>query len=642
MEDKIPENIKPKEIEVLKLLVNGWYIPVDSWVVGNRRYFDLPYSPALTDEIKSMDGCKWHGTKVDNQWYNPYRSVPLNQRNRVTLSYLTGENNPFERYDKDLEHLEAKRELWPHQQLILDHMYTRKQCMVAAEQGTGKTLPMIELMEQSGLDGDEIYYVSTTAGLESLRLELQNWNSPVRPKMLTFEGLKKAVDEWTDADPPKMLIGDESSRLKGWDSQRSKAFKILAEAMREYYEECYIIELTGTPAPKNPLDWWMQTEIAFPGFLREGHPTRLEERLALSEWLESDAGQRYKKRLTWWDDERKCQKCGKVGQTCLLPTCEYQRSVNEVALLHERLKGLVLVVKKAEVLSHLPDKHYKIIKCEPTKEVKDLAKLVVDTSDNHMTSLTNLRTISDGFKYVDEIVGKKPCRICKGEGESEGIEDYEFEDFAEIPEFSGEVGMTTCWNCGGTGEVDKIKRTYIPIDCPKLDKMKDLLEQHEDDGRLVCFAAFTGSLDRIQELALKQRWTVFRVDGGGWRGFSPEGEVYKKEDLVRLFQGDELDRILWLAHPESSGTGLTLTASKSIVFYSRTFKGEDSAQAEDRCHRPGMDLNVGLTIYDLFQLPTDELVRNNIKEKNVLQNLTMGTVKTVLLEEIETYGKQSE
>jgi hypothetical protein len=47
-------------------------------------------------------------------------------------------------------------------------------------------------------------------------------------------------------------------------------------------------------------------------------------------------------------------------------------------------------------------------------------------------------------------------------------------------------------------------------------------------------------------------------------------------------------------------------------------------QAEDRGHRPGMDLNRGLTIKDLIMLPTDQLVLDNLKNKKRLQNLTMG------------------
>ena len=36
----------------------------------------------------------------------------------------------------------------------------------------------------------------------------------------------------------------------------------------KYSMEGYVLELSGTPAPKMPVDWWSLTEIAWPGFLR--------------------------------------------------------------------------------------------------------------------------------------------------------------------------------------------------------------------------------------------------------------------------------------------------------------------------------------------------------------------------------------
>ena len=59
------------------------------------------------------------------------------------------------------------------------------------------------------------------------------------------------------------------------------------------------------------------------------------------------------------------------------------------------------------------------------------------------------------------------------------------------------------------------------------------------------------------------------------------------------------------------------------------FDADDRMQSEDRGHRPGMDLNKGLTIVDLIHLPSDQLVLDNLKKKVKLQSLTLDDISKV-------------
>ena len=77
--------------------------------------------------------------------------------------------------------------------------------------------------------------------------------------------------------------------------------------------------------------------------------------------------------------------------------------------------------------------------------------------------------------------------------------------------------------------------------------------------------------------------------------------------------------------------GLTLTASSEIVYFSNDFNGESRAQSEDRCHRPGMDLNKGCTITDLIHLPSDKLILDNLKAKRRLELMSLGQYTEALL-----------
>ena len=122
------------------------------------------------------------------------------------------------------------------------------------------------------------------------------------------------MEQWKPGQPiPAGLICDESSRCKNAGSQRSHACQRLADLIREKYglEHGFVIEMSGTPSPKSPVDWWSQCEIAWPGFLREGSQKAMEERMAFMVLKQMDEGA-FKKRIGWKDDERKCAECGET------------------------------------------------------------------------------------------------------------------------------------------------------------------------------------------------------------------------------------------------------------------------------------------------------------------------------------------
>jgi len=83
-------------------------------------------------------------------------------------------------------------------------------------------------------------------------------------------------------------------------------------------------------------------------------------------------------------------------------------------------------------------------------------------------------------------------------------------------------------------------------------------------------------------------------------------------------------RVAFVAHPESGGMSLTLTAARMAVYWSNSFKPEYRVQSEDRIHRKGMDENLGCVIVDLIHLPTDERVVDIIRENRKLELMTMG------------------
>ncbi len=188
--------------------------------------------------------------------------------------------------------------------------------------------------------------------------------------------------------------------------------------------------------------------------------------------------------------------------------------------------------------------------------------------------------------------------------------------------------------CGQTGLVwgEDVKTTEVP--CPKEDALIEILDEHEDVGRLVIYAGFTGSIDRIERICQKFQWETIRVDGRGWR--MSNQFVESDTDAIQRFQDRKVtERIAFIGHPGSAGMGLTLTASPSILYYSNDFNAENRIQSEDRIHRPGMDLNRGATIIDLIHLPSDLKVLLNLQKKRDLQAITLGDMKESMLLDVE-------
>lgn len=635
-----------------KLAAGKYYVPVTAQSDGEMIHLKFRYSETLLAEVKAMDGARWN--PENKSW-----RVKDNQRNRFQLAYLSGEN-PYETFDKPLIEHVTKRNLYTHQVMMVRHMLTRHYCELAAEMGTGKTLAAIELMEASG--HASWLWVGPKSANASVNLEFMKWGAAIRPKMVTYDGLKELVKYWPkDVPPPKGVIFDEASRLKNPMAQRTQTAMYLANEVRKAWGmDGYVILMSGTPAPKSPVDWWAQCEVACPGYLREGTEQKFRARLAKIEQRQSITGGMYPHLVTWWDDENKCGLCGKpesdfihdkIAEVMGNGYHEFRKSTNEIHYLYKRMNGLVLVQFKKDCLD-LPEKQYRRIEIKPSQAISNAASLIVASSPNTITALTLLRELSDGFQYQDIPKGIKECPLCHGtkvcmqfvpcvsqdeiDDELNEIEDWKKDSegiilpsHLQLPHLYKEE-QGECSFCSGTGYVPNTVRVAQQVTTPKDDALVDIMDAHDDDGRLVVYAGFQGSLDKLCELVKKQSWDYIRVDGRGW--ITSILGLRNPEDMLLAFQDKTRvhPKIIFLGQASSAGMGLTLTESCEIVYYSNDFNAESRAQSEDRIHRPGADHNRGVTITDLIHLPSDLKVLENLLAKRRLQDMSLGEFKEVL------------
>lgn len=650
-------------IEPIKLSLSlpgrKFKLPIE--ITPNDGQLELKYGfcPEMNSEVKAMVGYKWHG------YDDPPRmmwTIKDCSRNWFTLRYLSGQP-VFARYDKPVVPIstELYPSAFPHQPYGASEGLTRGRHIFGWEMGTCKTYTAIMLMEQSGTT--DWWWIGTKGSLREMSREFRKWQSKVMPVFMTYDELKKTMVNWSaGTKPPRGVVFDEASKVKTPTSQRSESALYLSNNIeKEHGDSGFVILMTGTPSPKDPCDWWHLCEVAKPGFIREGTYAAFKKRLSLTVTRQGEYGM-FPELVTWWDNELKCGTCGQFeGMTAEhdidlavasgVKYHQYHKSVNEIKALYERMKGLVSIKFKRDVLKHLPEKIWHTEILEPSPSILRAAKTIFNTAPSTVVGLTLLRELSDGFQYVDVPDGHGPCLMCEATGSirqyfKKDAPDEQVVDVEPQHHDSFISRDIVCPNCNGKKQQVVYKRETKEVACPKDDYLVDLLENHEDVGRFIVFAGFTGSIDRCCNTARKNGWAVIRVDARGWHATDYSGvpinakEMYDKskgDPYLQMFQDDKerFPRVCFIGHPKSGGMGLTLTASPGLFWFGLVFDGEDYMQGCDRGHRPGMDLNRGFTIYNAIHLPTDKLMIDSLQKKIDLQNMTMGVFKDSLESEGE-------
>lgn len=236
---------------------------------------------------------------------------------------------------------------------------------------------------------------------------------------------------------------------------------------------------------------------------------------------------------------------------------------DELKLLSKRISPLVMVKKKSDCFD-LPEKIYEAIQCTPTPELLRVANVALATATSALNGLETLRELSDGFRYTND-------------------------------------------------------GTQV-IDCPKLGVVEELLNfysiENGGPGRLVIFAAFTASIDRLVNYAIVREWTPLTIDGRGW----------SDKQTLNLFESNEEKNYVIIANP-ACVHGLTLSKTHCLVYYSNNFNVDSRIQSEDRRDRPGMDVSRGTRIVDILHLPSDEYVLNKLRAGISIQNITLEEIR---------------
>lgn len=154
----------------------------------------------------------------------------------------------------------------------------------------------------------------------------------------------------------------------------------------------------------------------------------------------------------------------------------------------------------------------------------------------------------------------------------------------------------------------------------KLDALNDIIEDYVIGAgkKLVIFARFIAEVKAIIDMADKQL-------PKGMKQVAIYGDIKKEDrgDIVKQFQEDP-NTTVFIGQIDTAGTGITLTAADTCVYYSKNFNYATYSQSLSRIHRIGqrnvctyIDLEVEKTIDELI---SKSLAKKEDMAKTVVDN----------------------
>lgn len=247
--------------------------------------------------------------------------------------------------------------------------------------------------------------------------------------------------------------------------------------------------------------------------------------------------------------------------------------------------------------------------------------------------------------------------------------------YKEIKEdFVAWVSSTDCDKCGGTGEtvdgdyvyacdcaaqpvvadlaitrllrLQQITGGYLPTDDEdepvhviggtnkRIEALMEVIEQ--TPHKVIVWARFQLDIDLIMAALDGAGIKAVRYDGKtsdneralakeqfqGERAVFHNGQVIGKEDVP-----EEEQVKVFVGNPAVGATGLTLTAARTVVYYSNSFKLVDRLQSEDRAHRIGQTNSV-LYVDIIAEDTVDDHIVSALRDKlNIANQITGDDIK---------------
>ena len=157
--------------------------------------------------------------------------------------------------------------------------------------------------------------------------------------------------------------------------------------------------------------------------------------------------------------------------------------------------------------------------------------------------------------------------------------------------------------------------TITALKSNRINSLMELLE--EVDGKVIIWANYIYDIKQIVAAISKKYGEDSIVQ---YYGAIPS-EMRQK--YIEIFQDPDSKARFFVGNPQTGGYGITLTAAKTVVYYSNGYDLEKRLQSEDRAHRIGQKNLV--TYVDLITPKTvDEKIRKALRKKINIATAIMG------------------
>ncbi len=173
---------------------------------------------------------------------------------------------------------------------------------------------------------------------------------------------------------------------------------------------------------------------------------------------------------------------------------------------------------------------------------------------------------------------------------------------------------------GGFLVGDEANRPQL-VSTGKLDALEDILNDYVLEGKkkLVIFARFIPEVHEIIRLAEKT------LGKAGMKTVGIYGDVKKelRGDIIKQFQEDP-KTMVFIGQIDTAGTGITLTAADTCVYYSVNFNYATYSQSLSRIHRIGQH-HPCTYIHLMVEGTIDEMLMKSLAKKEDLAKTVVDT-----------------
>lgn len=169
---------------------------------------------------------------------------------------------------------------------------------------------------------------------------------------------------------------------------------------------------------------------------------------------------------------------------------------------------------------------------------------------------------------------------------------------------------------------DEFSEIEEHVSSAKLNALEEIIEECLDaDKKVVVFARFISEIDAITRM-LKHYGIKYSLIRGDVKDRASEVEKFQNDKDVKVFVGQL----------QTTGMGLTLTASDTAVFYSLSYNFADYEQAKARIHRIGQKNNCTY-IHLIAKKTIDEKVMEALSKKKNIADLVVDNWKSLFEKE---------